>query len=313
MTRLLQDRRSIVIVGPTAVGKSHAAVALAKTIDGEIISADSMQVYRRFDIGTGKLTADERVDIPHHGIDIVDPTEIYSAARFSRDAKRLIAEIQARNRWPIIVGGTGLYVKALLYGLVSAPSANEEIRRRHQMIYETKGVEALHEQLRLVDPESAVRLHLHDFVRISRALEVYELTGRTISAYHGEHRFSRREIEAVLIGIDPRETLRERIDRRIDEMLHRGWCDEVRALIASGYRETHPMGCLGYRQLRSFIDGEILSEEAVRLTKRDTWRFAKRQRMWFSDEPDVHWATSPEQAVELALNVLANPNLKTLS
>lgn len=298
----------IVVIGPTAAGKSALALRLAKELDGEIVSADSVQVYRRFDIGTGKLPLAEREQIPHHLIDIVDPTVNFSAARFIEEATSVINEIHQRKKQVIIAGGTGLYVKALLYGLFAAPLADEQIRQAHRQEAKEQGVQALHARLAQIDPQAAARIDPHDLVRISRALEVYEQTGQTITSMQSQHGFKQRQYPALLIGVAPaRETLRQLIETRVDQMMAAGWLDEVRQLIADGYGQTQPMGSLGYRQLYAHLHGGLDLNEAVRQTKRDTWRFAKRQLNWFSSEKNVQWCASSSEVVmeEIAAQIAA--------
>jgi len=279
----------IVVVGPTAAGKSGLAVRLALALGGEVLSADSQQVYRGFDIGTGKLTPEEQQGVPHHLLDVVDPGEPFSAARFVELADAAVAAIRARGRRVVVAGGTGLYVRALLRGLFEAPPADPEIRARHQRRW-AEDPETLRRELAAVDPEAAARIDPHDLVRISRALEVYEQTGLPISALQRQHGFAEPRHPALLLGLSPpREVLRARIDARVDAMLARGWLDEVRALVAAGHGESRPMGALGYRELRGHLQGALDFEEAVRKTKRDTWRFARRQLTWFASEREIRW------------------------
>jgi len=284
-----------VIVGPTAAGKTALAVRLAEELGGEVLSADSQQVYRRFDVGTGKPTVEERRGVPHHLLDVTDPHERFSAARFVALADAAIAEIRGRGRRVVVAGGTGLYVRALLRGLFEAPPADPEIRERHRKLW-AQDPEALRDKLREVDPEAAARLHPRDLVRISRALEVFEQTGVPITELQRRHGFGGVRHPAVWVGlVPPRSTLRTRIDARIDDMLARGWLDEVRQLLADGCGEAAPMGCLGYRHLRAHLAGGLDFDDAVRKTKRDTWRFARRQMTWFSTEAEIPWYSSGDQ------------------
>lgn len=286
--------RLLVIVGPTASGKTSLAVRAAQRFDGEVISADSVQVYRGFDIGSGKPSAAERGGVPHHLLDVAAPEERFSAARFVTLADAAVAEVAARGKRPIVAGGTGLYVRALLRGLFDAPPPDAQLRREHERIRDAEGLEALRARLVAVDPDAAARINPNDFVRISRALEVHEQTGVPISTLHAEHCFSGARYSAALIGIDlDREVLRERIEARVDAMLAAGWLAEVEQLVAQGHGSSHPMGALGYRHLRAHLRGELDLEEAVRQTKRDTWRFARRQLNWFRAEPDVEWYADP--------------------
>lgn len=286
----------VVIVGPTAAGKSDVAVELALALGGEVVSADSMQVYRGFDIGTGKLTPAQMRGVRHHLIDVAEPRERFSAARFAREADAAIARIARRGRQVIVAGGTGLYVRALLTGLFETPDPDGRIRARHKRLREREGMAALRAELERVDPDAAARIEPNDFVRTSRALEVFEQLKRPISALQQEHaaRNAPRHRSLTLGLAPPRELLRERIDRRVDRMMEQGWLDEVRQLVARGHGESHPMGALGYRQLRAHVNGELDLEQAVCQTKRDTWRFARRQLNWFGGEA-VTWYEDGDQ------------------
>jgi len=280
----------IVVVGPTAAGKTELAVRVALEIGAEVVSADSMQVYRHFDVGTAKPDSAERRGVPHHLIDVAEPGEPFSAARFVTLADAAIAEIRGRGRRIVVAGGTGLYVRALLHGLFEAPPPDPAIRARHQAIRDRDGVATLHAALERVDPEAAQRINPADFVRVSRALEVYEQSGRSISSLQAGHRFAERRYPAVRIGLSPaRDALRQRIEQRVDRMMVAGWLDEVRDLVRRGLGESAPMGALGYRQLHAHLKGALDLVEAVRQTKRDTWRFARRQLNWFGSEPDTIW------------------------
>lgn len=279
----------LIVVGPTAAGKSDLALELAQALDGEVISADSVQVYRYFDIGTGKLPLEERAGVPHHLIDVVEPDEAYSAARFVEMADEAARAINERQRLVVVAGGTGLYVKALLHGLFKAPPADAALRDELRADWETDP-QILRDRLRQVDPQAADRIEPNDFVRISRALEVYTLIGRPISELQQDHAFSTRRYPALVLGLQhEREILRDRIDRRVEAMMAQGWLAEVEGLMQRGYAESHPMGALGYRQLKSHLEGSLDLAEAVRQTKRDTWRFARRQLNWFSSDPSITW------------------------
>lgn len=289
----------LVVVGPTAAGKSEAAVQLCLALDGEVVSADSVQVFRRFNVGTGKLSVEEQRGVAHHLIDVAEPDEAFSAARFVELADAAIAQIHGRGRRAVVAGGTGLYVRALLHGLFDAPAPDPSIRERHARVKEERGLSALYEELRRVDAASAARINPADFVRISRALEVFEQTGRPISELQRAHGFAKERYPALWIGIAPRrDLLRERIDRRVDWMMERGWLEEVRLLLEAGYGASPPMGSLGYRQLRAHLRGELGLDEAVRQTKRDTWRFARRQLTWFRSERNLRWYEEPLAPLE---------------
>jgi tRNA dimethylallyltransferase len=281
----------LVVVGPTASGKTELAVALAERYGGEIVSADSVQVYRAFSIGTGKPSHAERARAVHHLIDVVEPLEAVDAARFAELAEAAIADIRARGKLPIVCGGTFVWVRALVYGLAAAPPADPVVRARHRALVDAEGRPALHAALARVDPAAAARLAPNDFVRVSRALEVYELTGAPLTAFHEGHGFKTARYQARLLGVRraPSE-LDERIATRVRAMLDAGWVDEVRALIAAGYESARAMGSVGYKQiheaLRSAapVDDEALFDPIRRATR----VFARRQRTWLRDE-NVEW------------------------
>ena len=288
----------VVVVGPTAAGKSGLAVRLARELDGEVISADSVQVYRGFDVGTGKVTSAQMGGVPHHLLDVVDPDQDFSAARFVELADAAVAQITARGRRVVLAGGTGLYVRALLRGLFEAPPRDEALRAEHRQAAAEHGTAALHRRLAEVDPEAAARINQNDLVRISRALEVFQQTGQTISSWQQAHAFAASRYPAVLLGLEPpRATLWQRIEERVQLMMDQGWLEEVRSLMAAGHAEAHPMGALGYRQLRAHVRGELELAEAVRQTVRDTRRFARRQLAWFRTEPGVVWYETPDDAI----------------
>lgn len=279
----------LVVVGPTASGKTELAVRLAERFGGEVIGADSVQIYRGFDIGSGKPTAAERARAPHHLVDVADPMEAFDAQRFAELADRAIADVRARGRVPIVCGGTFLWVRALTLGLAPAPPADPAIRARHAAIVEAEGRAALHEKLAAVDAESAARLAPNDYVRVSRSLEIFELTGKPQSAWFAEHGFRSKRHEARLIGV---ERSREEIDRRIEARtaawLSAGWIDEVRGLIAAGYGEARAMGSVGYKQVKDHLEGKLPEAELAPTIVRTTRVFVRRQRTWLREE-DVTW------------------------
>lgn len=282
--------RLLVVVGPTASGKSGLAMRAAEHLGGEVISADSVQIYRRFDIGSGKVTAEDRKRVPHHLVDLIEPDAPMDAASWAELADAAIGDVRRRGRLPIVCGGTFLWVRALLFGLSAAPPADADVRKRHRLLAETHGRAALHAKLSEVDPSASARLAPNDFVRVSRALEVYELTGKPQSEWHDAHGFRERRHSARLVGIrfTPQE-LSTRITERVERMLDAGWVDEVRALISDGYGDTRPMKSVGYRQVADAvragaIDRASLRDEVVRATR----VFARRQRTWLRDE-DVEW------------------------
>ncbi len=290
-------QKLLIICGPTASGKSDLALRLANELDAEIINADSMQIYRGMDIGTAKPTPEQRRETPHHLIDVADPDQPFSAADFASAADAAIREISAQGKRIIVVGGTGLYIRALLKGLVDSPSGAGEIRQALQQEARDLGNEAMLEKLRLVDPELAGRIHPNNLVRIIRALEVHRLTGVTLSHYQQDHGFSAKRYESLQIGIRvERQELYQRIETRVDRMLEQGLLEEVRHLLAGGYGpESKAMRAIGYKEAVAFLSGEYSLEEAALLIKRDTRRYAKRQLTWFNADPEIIWLEYPEK------------------
>lgn len=279
----------LVIVGETGSGKTRLAVELARAFDGEIVGADSVQVYRGFDIGSGKPTAEELSGVRHHLLDVADPSEDFDAAHFVELADAAIADVRARGKTPIVCGGTYLWVRALLHGLASAPRAPKELRAALQEQAAREGAPALHARLQTCDPASAARLHPNDAVRIVRALEVFESTGRPLSAFQEEHGFRPQRHRARLCAISwDRAVLESRIERRIAAMLRAGWVDEVRGLLAHGHREARAMGAVGYAEVRAYLeqggDHDALAATILRATR----VFARRQRTWLA-KAEVTW------------------------
>jgi tRNA dimethylallyltransferase len=287
-----RDRpRVVVICGPTAVGKTGVGIAAARALNGEVISADSMQVYRGMDIGTAKPTPAERAVVPHHLLDVADPDEPFDAAHFTRLARPLVYQLHAAGKVPVVVGGTGLYIKALLRGLFAAGQVDPGVRRRLAAEADAQGAPALHARLQAVDPQTAARLHPNDRVRILRALEVYASAGRPISELQQEHRFGESPFTALTIGLTlPREALYARIDARVDAMVAAGLEEEVRGLLVRGYGPgLRPMQSIGYSHMLAAIAGELSRAECLRTLKRDTRRFAKRQMTWFRADLGTVW------------------------
>ncbi len=279
----------LAIVGPTATGKTGLAVTLAEHLGGEIVSADSVQVYRRFNLGSGKPTPEELARAPHHLVDTIDPLEPIDAAAWARLADRAIADVRDRGFVPIVCGGTFLWIKALLFGLAEAPAGDAQLRERHRAIAESMGRSALHEALRTVDPEAAARLHPNDLVRVSRALEVHELTGKPMSAWQREHAFALRRHRArvVAIACDP-ATLTEKIAARVRAWLAAGWIDEVKTLLDDGYGDARAMSSVGYAQVCASLRGELPYADLEASIVRATRVFARRQRTWLN-RADVTW------------------------
>jgi tRNA dimethylallyltransferase len=281
----------VIVIGPTAVGKSRAAVDLALRFGGEIVSGDSIQVYRGFDIGTDKPTPETRRGVPHHLIDIVGPEVQFTAADFVREALDAARGIAARGRLPIVAGGTGLYIKALCEGLFPGPGRDPTLRAELEAEAREKGLETLFRRLETVDPEYARKIRSRDRVRIIRALEVYAATGRPISEHFRATESPVKGRTVVRLGLRlERAELAARIEARVDRMFERGLVEEVRGLLAKGVPETAPpFRALGYSHVLRHLKGEIGRDEAVALTKTDTRRYAKRQMTWFRKMAGVVW------------------------
>ncbi|MFZ5890899.1 MAG: tRNA (adenosine(37)-N6)-dimethylallyltransferase MiaA [Myxococcota bacterium] len=277
----------LVVVGPTASGKTALAMQLAEAHGGEIVTADSVQVYRGFDIGSGKPSPTERARVRHHLLDIAAPNENLDAARWAELAAASIEDIRSRGKLPIVCGGTFLWVRALIYGLAEAPPASEEIRARHRELAERDGRAALHAELARVDPEAAQRLAPNDLVRVSRALEVFELTNVPLSQWHAAHGFREAKYQARLLGVRrSKPELDALIEHRVNDMLRAGWIEEVAALSAAGYAESRAMGAVGYKQIRQALAQPSLDRAELALSiTRVTRVFARRQRTWLRDEP----------------------------
>ena len=285
--------RVLCVVGPTASGKTKMAVALARRFGGEVVSVDSMQIYRGMTIGTAAPTAEEMEGVPHHMIAVADPAEQWSAARFCQAADACIQDILSRGKLPVLAGGTGLYLDALIRGDDFAPgSQGGEVRRRLQRELREQGPEALLERLRTVDPETAGRLHLRDEKRILRALEIYEQTGEPMSLRDRRGRQRPDRYEAVYIGLSfrDREDLRRRIDRRVDDMVRQGLLQEVQDLLDSGLpRDATALQAIGYKQFLAVADGAATTDQAVEEVKLRSRQYAKRQLTWLRRNPDIHW------------------------
>ena len=282
----------IILTGPTAVGKTELSIALAKSIGGEIISADSMQVYKFMDIGTAKIRPDEMQGVPHHLIDILEPDEAFNVAMFKELAKATVEEIYSRGHVPIVVGGTGFYIQALLYDIdFSEEDSNVSIRKELEDIVEERGAEFLHELLRKVDPESAEQIHANNVKRVIRALEYYRMHGEKISVHNAAERRKKSPYDFLYFVLtNDRKVLYDRIEKRIDKMIEEGLISEVDNLLKKGYDSSLvSMQGLGYKELIPYLKIECSLEEAVYILKRDTRHFAKRQLTWFRRERDVRW------------------------
>lgn len=300
------------IVGPTGVGKSAAAMALAERLGAEIVNADSRQVYRGMDIGTAKPDAEDRRRVPHHLLDIRALDEQLDVAEFLKLARAAIAEIASRGRNVMVVGGSGFYLRVLRGGIFAGPAAVPEVRRVLETLAAEHGVEYLHARLAEVDRFSAERIGHRDLYRIVRALEVFRLTGQPISAHQQNHRFAAREYETLTVGLAmERKRLYESINRRFDEMVARGLEAEVRALLEAGCDPGEaPLRTVGYRQVAAAVRGEMMLGEAVELAKRDTRRLAKRQLTWFRADPEIVWVDAEhghQQAFSLLSAFFARP------
>jgi tRNA dimethylallyltransferase len=285
----------IAVLGPTASGKSALGLALAERYDGEIINCDSTAVYRGFDIGTDKVSADARRGIPHHLIDIADPTEVYTAAQFARDAAQAIRDIHARGRLPILAGGTGFYYRALTRGLFPGPGADDALRARLNRIADTRGVECLHRLLRRIDPDSTARIMPRDRKRLVRALEVYYTTGRPLTAHFEDtvSPIADCDVMAIALRLPPALTA-ERVTRRVDDQFSRGIVDEVRGLLARGVPpDARPFGGLVYRQVMEMLGGVRGEAETRALIVQGNRRYARRQLIWFRKEPNLRWFDGP--------------------
>ena len=283
--------KAVAVVGPTATGKSALALALAEAFGGEIVACDSTAVYRGIDIGTDKLPVHEQRGIPHHLVDVADPGEIYSAARYAADASAAIRAIHTRGKLPILAGGTGLYYRALVRGLFPGPERDVILRARLERVADRRGVAALHRWLTRVDAESAHRILPGDRKRMIRALEVYLLTGRTLTAHFAETRSPIAGVQVVTVGLTlPREVLRERVARRVESQFARGLVTEVQRLLDAGLPPAaHALSGLVYRQVVEMLRGVRGEADTRELIVRENIRYAKRQLIWFRKEPNVRW------------------------
>lgn len=287
----------IILTGPTAVGKTKASIGLAKAIGGEIISADSMQVYRHMDIGSAKITKEEMADVPHYLIDVLEPEEEFHVVRFQQMAKAAMTDIYSRGKIPIIVGGTGFYIQALLYDIDFTENEGDSVyREKLEALAKEKGAAYLHGQLAMVDPKSAEEIHANNIKRVIRALEFYHQTGQKISEHNERERQKESPYQFCYFVLnDRRECLYERIDQRVDQMIRNGLVQEVQTLKERGCtKQMVSMQGLGYKEVFSYLEGDCSLEEAVYIIKRDTRHFAKRQLTWFKRERDVIWVQKDE-------------------
>jgi tRNA dimethylallyltransferase len=295
----IQKPRVAALVGATAVGKTAVAIALAEKIGAEIVNADSLQVYRELDIGTAKPTREERAAVPHHLIDVADPPEPYDAARYCREGREVLVELTRQGVPPLVVGGTGLDLRAFLGGMFAEGGPTAHVRERLKGELRDLGLPALYQRLLYLDPATADRLHPHDTYRIIRALEVLEATGKPLSAFIAAHRFQDAPYRVLKLGLAlPREELYRRIEARIDVMLAAGWLNEVEELLSRYPPDLKPLQALGYRHLINYLTGRWSWDEALTLLARDTRRYAKRQLTWFSSNKEITWF-APDQVEDM--------------
>ena len=286
----------LAIVGPTAAGKTPLAVQLAQLLSGEVLSADSRQIYRYLDIGTAKPTPSERQGVPHHFLDILDPNAPYNAGQFGIEARDCAAEVAVKGNLPILVGGSGLYVRSFVDGLFTGPGKDMDLRSRLQELLDEEGEAALYAELRKVDPVAAAKLESGKPRRAMRALEVFYTTGKPISEHHKEQ-IPQGVVKVLQIGLQiEREELHRRIDDRAAHMIERGLVDEVRSLLARGYdRSLNALNTVGYKEVLDLLDGKSGEKEMLESIRRNTRRFAKRQMTWFRADKRIHWITAGKQ------------------
>jgi len=290
----------VVICGPTGIGKTELSLSLAETFNGSVVSSDSMQIYRYMDIGTAKPESKELSRVPHYMIDIVDPDEPYDAAMFYREGRQAIDQIYGLQRIPLIVGGTGFYLKALLYGLFEAKPVDSEVLEQLKNEAVAEGIFPLYERLKICDPEAASRIHINDTYRVVRALAVFETSGKTMSEFQQAHGFAESPFDMLKICLfNDRELLYDRINRRVDIMIDAGLLNEVQSLQERGYSgDLKSMQSIGYRHMIGFIDGKNTWDETVYTLKRDTRHFAKRQLTWFRKDQEMIWK-APDDAEKI--------------
>jgi tRNA dimethylallyltransferase len=297
----------LIILGPTAVGKSRFSIDIANRVGGEIVNADSLQVYRYLNIGTAKPDQTVRERLPHHMIDIIDPDREFNAGMYRKTAQQIIDELYNKLSKIIVVGGTYLYVRVLLQGIIQGISADSAIRERLRKLKSIFGLSYIYEKLKSLDPSAAIQIHPNDYVRIERALEAYYLTGSKMSELQVKHGFKESDYEVKKIGLyKERDIIRKEIDERIYRMLEEGFVDEVKKLRMMGYgSDLKPMRSIGYKQINQFLDGEVSFEKAIEMIKRDTKRLAKRQMTWLRKDKDIHWHRIPEDRDNLINTAIA--------
>lgn len=299
----MEQQKVLVIVGPTAVGKTELSLRLAEKLDAEIISADSMQVYRGMDLGTAKATVTEQERIKHHLLDVVDPDQAFNVADYLDLATKALNDLQARDRTPILIGGTGLYIDALLDGFLFPDSTADPKLRAQLQEQADRDPDSLYQELSKVDPQSAQKLHPNDVRRVIRALEVYQRTGETMSSLQKKKAKEKRPYLPLYIGLTrDRSELYERVNMRVDEMLAQGLVEEVRTILAKYPKQPTALQALGYKEIVLYLQGQLDLEEASELLKRDTRRYAKRQLSWFRRNKRIHWFNRSEQQEDEILN-----------
>lgn len=301
----------VVVCGPTAAGKTRLGIDLAQRFEGEIVSADSQQVWRGFDIGTAKPSLKERAKVPHYLVDILNPDEHFDASRFVSLADEAIRDIVSRGKAPFVVGGTGMYIKMLVHGLCGAPPRDVDFRRSCEVVIEEYGVPALYEKLAEIDPKSAVNFSPNDRTRIIRALEIHHVTGVLASEFRCEHSFGETRYNALKIGLNPnRDELYERINNRVDEMIDGGLVDEVKNLLNKYDEGCQPFQAVGYREIVHCLRGRNSLDDAINLTKQNSRHLAKRQLTWFRSDREIHWFESgnyDERIVTLVKSFFSTP------
>jgi tRNA dimethylallyltransferase len=292
--------KAIVLCGPTGIGKTATAISISQRMSCQVIGADSMQIYRYMDIGTAKPTIEEKALVPHHMIDIIDPDEPFDAESYASCARPIAFDLYGKNIVPLVVGGTGLYLKALLCGLFSINEGDVGIRNRLRAEADCCGVEPLYKKLKTIDPEASKKIHPNDAFRIIRALEVFETTGRPISFHQQKHRFKNKYFVTLKIGLTTdRDRLYERINRRVLAMMNEGFLNEVKRLLERGYSpKLKSMQSIGYKQLIDHLGGKQSLSESISLIQRETRRYAKRQLTWFRSDKEIVWM-DPEQFSEI--------------
>ena len=310
------SKKIVVICGPTASGKTALSIAQAKAFDGEVVSADSMQIYRRMDIGTAKPTKQEMDGVPHHMLDVAEPGEAYSVSRYVEEATACVEDILSRGKLPIVCGGTGLYIDGLIRGTDYQPAGTDNgIREQLEEEWEAQGAEEMMARLAAVDPDSAARLHLSDKRRILRALEVYLATGETITVHNARTKAIPPRYEAVMIGLntEPRQILYDRIDRRVGVMLEQGLLQEVQSLLEDGLLEGTAAQAIGYKELLAYFRGEMTLETAADLIRQKSRNYAKRQLTWFRRDERVKWIVyNAPEAAQAVLQEATNYLTQTL-